>query len=360
MGFVYSSWEKARCVGVKKSTLAFFNSILRKIDEMQARTSLLSKPISLHIEPTTRCNLRCGMCLSPLWGRKGMEMSFPNFKKIIDQFPLLVTINLQGIGEPLLNKDIFKMIEYCKSKKMIVLFTTNGTLINEKVAEKFVDFGLDYIIVSIDGAVPETFEKIRIGANFNQVIENIKNLIAIRGDAKKPRVVFLFTGTSENIEELPQVLRLAKDIGVDKMEAQDTHFWSDAELKDQIDTTTLRQEMERVKGIVNKTIVEADKIGMPLSWLGSGGRKSLYTEEDLQLHADPRRCQMIFRSCFITVDGYVTTCACSPDPRKFNFGNVLEQDFDTIWNSPKYVALRKARLEGKIPEYCKMCTVPHL
>ena len=156
------------------------------------------------------------------------------------------------------------------------------------------------------------------------------------------------------------MLKLAKDIGVDKMEAQDTHFWGDEALKDRIDNTTLRQEMEIVKGIVNKTIVEADKIGMPLSWLGSGGRKSVYTEEDLQLHADPRLCQMIFRSCFITVDGYVTTCACSPDPRKLNFGNILEQDFNTIWNSPKYVALRKARLEGKIPEYCKMCTVPHL
>ena len=183
MGFVYSRWEKARCVGVKKGTLAFFNSILRKIDEMQARTSLLSNPISLQIEPTTKCNLRCRMCLSPFWDRKGMEMSFTNFKKIIDQFPLLVTINLQGIGEPLLNKDIFKMIEYCKSKKMIVLFTSNGTLINEKVAEKFVDYGLDYVIISMDGAVPETFEKIRIGANFNHVIENVKNLIAIRGDA---------------------------------------------------------------------------------------------------------------------------------------------------------------------------------
>ena len=352
--------EQARYVGYKKSILILYNQLLRKIDKIQKRTVLLSRPISLQLEPTTKCNLRCPFCESPIWDRRGMDMKFSDFKKIIDQFPLLRILLLQGIGEPLLCKDFFKMVEYCKSKKILVGITTNGTLINKKVAEKLVNYKIDYVIMSIDGATSETFERIRVGAKFEQVIENAINLVKTRGENKKPKIIFLFTGTRDNIHELPQVVELAKEIGIDAMEAQDTHFWSDEELKERIDNRTLRKDMAYTRKFVNDAIVKAKELGIPFTWLGSGGRKTLYTDKDFQLHADPRLCQMVFRSCFITVDGYVTTCACCPDPRKLNFGNILEQNFEEIWNSPKYIAIRKARLEGKIPDYCKTCTVPHL
>jgi MoaA/NifB/PqqE/SkfB family radical SAM enzyme len=136
-------------------------------------------------------------------------------------------------------------------------------------------------------------------------------LVKIRGDQKKPLILFHFTGTRDNIHELPKVLRLAKEIGVDVVEAQDTHFWGDEKLKDKIDNITLRQEIERAKKIVNECMVEAKKLGIRFDWLGSGGRKTPYSNES-QLHADQRLCQKIFRSCFITVDGYVTTCASNP------------------------------------------------
>jgi len=356
----YRKLEKARYIGYKKGMMVLFNLFLKKIDKIQKRTKLLSRPISLQLEPTTKCNLRCPFCESPLWDRRGMDMKFSDFKKIIDQFPFLVTLLLQGIGEPLLAKDFFKMIEYCKRKRIIVGITTNGTLIDGQMAKKLVDYEIDYIIISVDGATAETFERIKVGAKFEQVIGNTVNLIKARGERKKPMILFHFTGTNDNIHELPQVVELAEDIGVDIVEAQDTHFWGDEELKERINDKTLRQEIDKSRKFVNEAIIKAKELGIPFNWLGTGGRKSLYSDNELQLHADQRLCQKVFRSCFITVDGYVTTCACCPDPRKLNFGNVLEQDFDTIWNSPKYVALRKARLEGKIPDYCKMCTVPHL
>ena len=356
----YTKLEKARYSGYKKGMLVLFNLFLKKIDKRQKRSALLSRPITLQLEPTTKCNLRCPFCESPLWDRRGMDMSFSDFKKIIDQFPFLVTLLLQGIGEPLLCKDFFKMIEYCKRKRIIVGITTNGTLIDEEMAKKLVDYEIDYLIISIDGATAETFEKIRLGAKFEQVTGNVENLIKIRGNRKKPMLVFLFTGTKDNIRELPQVVRLVKDLGVDRMEAQDTHFWGDKELKERINDNTLRQEIANAREFVNEAMLKAKDLDIPFTWLGTGGRKSLYSDNELQLHADQRLCQMPFRSCFITVDGYVTTCACTPDPRKFNFGNLLEQDFKAIWNSPQYVALRKARMDGKIPDYCKMCTVPNL
>jgi|Deesub1362B_J571_1020462.scaffolds.fasta_scaffold15116_2 MoaA/NifB/PqqE/SkfB family radical SAM enzyme len=142
----YPKFEKIREIGFKKSILVSYNMLLKKIDKIQKRTSLLSRPISLQIEPTTKCNLKCTFCESPLWDRRGMDMSFSDFKKIIDQFPYLVTLLLQGIGEPLLCKDFFKMIEYCKLKKIIVGITTNGMLMNEEIAKKLVDSKIDYVI----------------------------------------------------------------------------------------------------------------------------------------------------------------------------------------------------------------------
>jgi radical SAM protein with 4Fe4S-binding SPASM domain len=353
----YTRLERVRYIGPKKGILVLYNLFLRKIDRIQKRTALLSRPISLQIESTTRCNLKCMMCDSPVWDRRGMDMKFSDFKKIIDQFPFLTSVNLQGIGEPLLNNDIFKMIEYCKSKKIMVLFTTNATLIDDAVAKKIVDSGLDYIVISVDGATSETFEKIRIGANFDQVMTNIKKLVAASTDSKKPRIIFHFCATNDNIEELPQVLKLAKDIGAYGVESLDVIPWGKDYLKEKLKDKTLSSNIGKAKKIINEAKIEADRMGIKFFWWGHRMDK-LYSDSDLQLHADPRLCQQPFRSCFITVDGYVTRCSDIPDPRISNFGNILEQDFDDIWNNSEYRALRKAFLEGKLPDLCKECTKP--
>lgn len=352
--------EKIQYFGLRKSLMLLFNLLLRKIDKIQNRTTLLSKPIALQLEPTTKCNLRCSFCESIIWDRKGMDMKFIDFKKIIDQFPYLMILLLQGIGEPLMCKDFFKMVSYSKSKRIITGITTNATLLDENIAKKIVKSELDYLIISMDGATSETFERIRVGAKFDQVIKNIRNLVDIRGNLIRPMIYFHFTGTNENIHELPLVVKMAKDIGIEGVEMQDTHFWGDVKLKERIEKETLRQDIDTTKKMVNNAIITAKEVGIQLDLLGTGNRSALYSESDLQLHGDQRLCQKVFRSFFVTVDGYVTTCACYPDPRKQNFGNLLKDDLNSIWNSPGYIAFRKARQKGNIPEYCNMCTVPHL
>ncbi len=355
---VYSRLEKAKDMGLKKSMLVGYNLFLRKIDMSLKRTALLSRPTSIQIESTTRCNLKCWMCDSWRWDRRGMTMSFSDFKRIIDQFPFLISVNLQGMGEPLMDKDIFKKVAYCKSKKIVTLFSTNATLINENTAKKIIDSGLDYIVISVDGATPETFERIRVGAKFEQVIGNVKKLVAARGELKKPRIIFNFTATIENIEELPQVVKLAKNTGADGVEAVDVYFWGKDYLKKELASKKLGMDIENAKRIINEAKKEAEKMGLKFLWWGT--TKKLYSAEDTQLHADPKLCKLPFKSCFITVDGYVTYCKDIMDPRVSNFGNILQQDFKEIWNSPGYRALRKAFMEGRLPELCKGCTRPVL
>jgi len=348
MTILYSRVERIRELGLKKSLIWLSNTLLRRVDKLLRNTYLLSKPTSLQIEPTTRCNLRCPICQYPVWDRSGMDLSLKDFKRIIDKIPFLISLNIQGIGEPLLHKDLFAMIEYCKKKKIIVGFITNGTLLTEKISQRIVDSGVDWIGISIDSTQKETYEKLRVGACFDTVLNNIKTLVKVRGSKQKPRVLLHFTGTMENIHELPAIVILAKELGVDGVEAQEVQVWGKEYFEKKLSKKRLI-DIEMSRKFVNRARIIAEEKGLIFYW--RGGKEG-------ETHADPLLCRQMFNSAFITVDGYVTPCAGLPDPRVVNFGNLLTQNFDEIWNSESYQKMREMRLSGKIPECCRSCTNP--
>lgn len=359
----YTNLERLEYIGLKKSAMLMYNLALKKIDSIRKAEKLMYRPIAIQLETTTKCNLRCRHCESTLWDRKGHDMAFSDFKKIIDKFPYLIQVLLQGIGEPFMCKDIFRMIEYCESNKIISGTTTNGTLLNKEMAEKIVDSRLSWLIVSIDGSAKGSFEKIRIGANFDQVIENIEYLAELRKKTGKPRIIVHFTASNNNINELPEIVKLSKKIGAEFLEIQDMHYWGKTENKPEVKSKTLysdKEQFELSKKYINESMLEAKKIGIQFDILGTGARKTLFTESDTQIHANQLLCKKMWRSCSITYDGFVIPCTCTPDPNIINFGNILEQDFDSIWNGSKYLELRKLRMEGKLPSFCETCTAPHI
>ena len=122
----------------------------------------VKKITSLIIELTNTCNLRCTFCfVTEGMTREGGFMDFDLFKKIIDDCPNLEHLCMHNWGEPLLHKDIFKMIEYAKNKGVnYVVMNTNGTLFTDKMIDRIVDSKLDIIRFSIDGSA-ETFKRVR-------------------------------------------------------------------------------------------------------------------------------------------------------------------------------------------------------
>ena len=344
---MYPLIEKIKFIGPIKTGKMVMNAAMRNVDNRQKHTKLLSSATSIQLEPTTKCNLRCKFCISPLWDRRGKDMSFTDFKKTVDSFPCLTEIHMQGIGEPLMCKDFEKMLEYCKKKRILLSTTTNATLINEEKAEMLVSSGMDLIVASFDGAKKETFESIRIGAKYDKVIENIRTLIRVRGERKRPAIIFNFTGCMENLHELPDVLRLAKEIGIDGVEVWGVHFWTDNRFQEKHPGISLAENAEYSRKILKESLALAKELGIPLKLAG-----------DINKTEDPGKramCQRPFRSCFITFDGYVTICADIADPRKANVGNIFETDFGKIWNGSKYVANREECLKGILSEQCKVC-----
>jgi radical SAM protein with 4Fe4S-binding SPASM domain len=278
----------------------------------------------------------------------GNDMDFSSFKRIINQFPHLIWLILQGFGEPFICKDFFKMVKYCKEKKIIVGTVTNGTLLNDATNKKIIDSGLDSIYISVDGANPDTFEYFRKGSNFDQVIENTRNLVHIRGKRKKPRIGFNFTGSKHNINELPLVLKLAKDTGVDELRAIEAYAFDYEEIENRIKDKELSKIPFEVQKSIDETILEARKLSIPFKW--DGKRARTFNEKNKK-----NKSLHFLTYCYISYNGNITTCTFA-DPEKDSLGNILEQDFKEIWNNENYVSLRKAAYQNLYPPYCNKCT----
>src|SRR5258708_39381610 len=139
----------------------------------------LPLPRSIYLEPTSRCNELCQQCPRTLLSEEeARDLSFDEFRRIVDQFPVLERVVLHGLGEPLLNKDLPRMISYLKARGIYVLFNSNGILLNAKRSQELIDAGLDEYRLSMDGATRETYARVRGVDAFAKIWRNIGPFIA--------------------------------------------------------------------------------------------------------------------------------------------------------------------------------------
>ncbi|MGC8976234.1 MAG: radical SAM protein, partial [Candidatus Ratteibacteria bacterium] len=183
--------------------------IIRKLDGLK-----IFYPVFIEIEVTTRCNLKCIICEHTYWNEPVRDMSFEEFKKIVDQFPYLCWIGLTGIGESFLNKDFIKMLEYVKKKKIFVELYDTFYFIDGKIAEKLIKIKIDRIFASIDAAEKDTYEKIRVGSDFNKVLNNIEYLFKLKKDrnSKYPIIDFHFIVNKINYNQIPKFIEMVDKI----------------------------------------------------------------------------------------------------------------------------------------------------
>ncbi|MEI6347343.1 MAG: radical SAM/SPASM domain-containing protein [Bacteroidota bacterium] len=173
-------------------------------------------PYAISIEPTSQCNLHCVECPSGtgMLQRPSGQMSLELFKTIIDQVSKYsFYINLYFQGEPLIHPRIGDMIAYAKSKKMFVFTSTNGHFITQKNAQTLISSKLDKLIISIDGANQEDYEKYRVGGVFIKVIDGLKELSQQKKQSKSktPIIiaqVLLLKTTEDSIDKIQNLVLL--------------------------------------------------------------------------------------------------------------------------------------------------------
>ncbi len=289
-------------------------------------------PISVSIEPTTSCNLRCPECPSGLrsFTRPTGMLQGDMFRNVIDQLsPALSYLTFYFQGEPYLNPGFLDMVQYASGKGIYTATSTNAHYLNDDHARETVRSGLDRLIISIDGTSQETYEAYRIGGEIDKVIEGTKNVLRWRKElkSKTPHVIFQFLVVRPNEHQVPEVFALAKKIGVDKVDLKSAQIYDYKQGSDLIPTIDRYSRYRR----------EAN---------GS------YTiKNEWQNH-----CWKMWHSCVITWDGKVVPCCFDKDAHHV-MGDLKEDSFENIWKSETYRQFRSSLIRSrKEIEMCKNCT----
>src|SRR5215813_14860345 len=160
--------------------------------------------VCLYLETTNRCNLLCTTCprtyeeLEP-----PADMSWELFTSIVDQVPHLQRAVLHGVGEPMLVKNLPRMVRYLKDRGTYVLFNTNGTVLTPRKGRELSESGLDELRVSLDAADARTFVLIRGKDYFNRIVRNVRAFTEMqaREGLERPRVSLWLTGLKETIAQ---------------------------------------------------------------------------------------------------------------------------------------------------------------
>jgi len=155
--------------------------------EDQLSVIMEADPVCLYLETTNRCNLLCTTCprtFEELEPEK--DMSWELFTSIIDQFPKIARVVLHGVGEPMLVKELPRMIRYLKDRGVYVLFNTNGTLLTKSNGQALIDAGLDELRVSLDAAESSVFQMVRGKDMFDRIVTNVGNFIEMQRAANTP------------------------------------------------------------------------------------------------------------------------------------------------------------------------------
>ncbi len=287
-------------------------------------------PPLLHTELTNICNLRCPLCptgSNTLKRPKGF-MSEETFLKMLDELEhVLIGIYLFCFGEPFLNKGITKMIKACTVRNILTLTSTNGNCIQTlDEAMKIVEAGLTALIIAIDGSTQEIYQSYRRGGDLEKVkrcaslIEEAKT----RLNSKFPYTVVRTVVTSDNANDLPEIEKLAADLGVNMFSCKSLGCMVKGEKFDEY--MPLEKSMRRFE------------------YSGSSGGGSKLTE-----------CIFPFRQPVIFWDGTVVGCEYDHN-LDYAFGKIGEKSFSEIWNSPGAVELRGSIRKGiNKTGFCSQC-----
>jgi MoaA/NifB/PqqE/SkfB family radical SAM enzyme len=176
-----------------------------------------SEPLltKIYLEPTSNCNLHCRTCVRNSWQESGGTMTmrtFVEFLTHIKKIKSLNTISLWGFGEPLMHPDIIKMIRSIKKLGLQAEIITNGTLLSSDMSKELVRSKLDRLILSIDGTSPESHSLIRPESDLQDLIHKVSFLNAYKKmrNNKSPEIGMEFVLSKRNIEELPELPRIAR------------------------------------------------------------------------------------------------------------------------------------------------------
>ena len=316
------------------------------------RDNVFSYPAHLIADVSNICTLQCPLCPTGAGtpGRKKGMMPLSTFKKIIDEIgKYLISIDLFNWGEPLLNKDIYEMISYAHGRNIVTSASTNFQHFSEEDAEKLISSGLDILILSIDGASQESYEKYRVGGDFQRVIENISLLVKKKKERgrRHPYIRWQFLVMRHNEHEVEAARRMARELGVDSITIDHAY----------LPVATREEAMKWLPGDSRYHRYNVEELEKRWQAVGSQpdfsetGAGPDDGQDDLKRKVN---CSWLWTQTTINWDGSVNPCCAIYDPSG-DFGNISDTSLKNIWNNEKYRESRRFSSKGEIGETVTVC-----
>lgn len=269
-------------------------------------------PMFLHIEPSYRCNLRCPMCTQgnpDLLEKYGYDevLNTDDILKILKegQANQCPSVSFQGDNEPFLIKEMPDWFKLAKEHGFLdIMVNTNGTVMTEKIARKVIASGLTRIRFSLDAISEETYNKIRIGAKFSKVMENVENFLRIRKEMQSnlPKIGVNFVRMTTNEHEI--------DAFID--------YWNDKVdyiVIQEFMTPDVEGDFKHLQGVTKKEVRDF-------------------------------RCNQPWQRLYVRGNGDVTPC-CAMFNSLLKLGDTSHSDLHSLWNSSAGTALRQLHKEGR-------------
>jgi len=292
---------------------------------------------------TDRCNLSCKMC-----PRKNLYYDYADIdtsilQRVYEKAPDLYFVGLHGYGEPYLYDGLYEVIETLKALMAEggeIGFNTNATLLGRHHIVRTVESGLDNLTFSIDGATRATYEKIRKGAKFDQIIKNIKDFVHYKKQAgsNHPKLMMNYVIMEDNIQEIPLFVELSKQCGINAI-----HFNYDRTSYGCLQTDELKEAFQEAKR-------KAEELQI-----------ILYLPPIYPVKSENEFC-VFMNTAVLLNSGEVVPCCHAAEfdlignPENIlSFGNVKENSFDDIWNSRSYISFRRKVLSKNWPRFCNGC-----
>ncbi|CAK0775959.1 Radical SAM core domain-containing protein [Gammaproteobacteria bacterium] len=290
-----------------------FNNSLFKLKNLlhvhwdihRGREVTRTKPYILILETTNLCNLHCPFCLTGKGvsgGRETRHMGYDEAVRIIDDVADSVyLLQLYTWGEPLLNKDTLRVVEYAKQKNLYIMLSTNATAMTPAYNRRLIEAGIDYVTVAVDGLTQETYGRYRRGGNYEKVMANVRDLLSQRQSlkAQSPFVEWQFIVFRHNEHEVEEAEGMAYAIGIDKF-------------------TPLPAYVE-------------DEVWSPQ---GAKYRTEIYNPERIM------DCERPWSHLNIRADGGVASC-CYEFFKKDDFGDLRTHRFAEVWNNELFQTSRR-------------------
>ncbi|MEO0373998.1 MAG: radical SAM protein [Cyanobacteria bacterium P01_A01_bin.17] len=330
-----------------KSPAKIFNDFGMRISYLLKLKQVPFLPSSLDIEPVNNCNFSCPHCQVTYWDKEVVHLQKSAFETLIEQLPNLVWIKLQGMGEPLLNKELVPMLEFGEQKNIRMSFTTNGSLLKGKLADRISKLRNTSIHLSIDGASAEVFEKIRVGSRFEVVCKNIKAFTDLVDVEDRQKFSAWMVLTKQNLHEVEDVIKLVKELGLGALTIQPfLNDWGKDEMGQHINEIKLSPDLVSSKKI-HSALEKAQGIAIE-----QGVNLKIF---DGDFYSKARKCSWPWKSAYICTNGDVVPCAILADSDTVKMGNIHEQSFSEIWNNDEYQDFRACHVAHDLPDHCKHC-----